>query len=220
MDKRHKRTPSWFNPFRVLRKRRRDARAVEEWRQAGAPLPSPHIFKQQVVREYGARFRLRTLVETGTFKGDMIQGVERHFTEIHSIELGRELFDEARDRFARLNHIHLYLGDSATMLPEVLKQLRSPALFWLDGHYSKGVTARGSKDTPVVEEVSAICRHNPVSHVVLIDDARRFTGQGDYPSVDALRALVNECSPGSILEVADDIIRLYHPSRPGANAAR
>src|SRR5579862_1202790 len=167
MNKRHKRTPSWFNPFRVVRNRRRDARAIDEWRKAGALLPPPHIFKQQVVREYGARFGLRTLVETGTYKGDMVQGVERHFAEIHSIELGRELFEEARARFAGLGHIHLHHGDSATVLPELLKTVHSPALFWLDGHFSQGITARGGKDTPIVEELGAIYTHNATEDVIL-----------------------------------------------------
>jgi hypothetical protein len=218
MSKRHRRSPSWANPFRLIRDRRRDARTIEEWRKSGAPLPPPHVLKQQVVRDYAARFGLKTLVETGTFKGDMIHGVERHFAEVHSIELGRELYDDARERFAGLPHIHLHLGDSASVLPEVLKSLRAPALFWLDGHYSEGITARGSKDTPIVEELAAIYRHNPTGHVILIDDARHFTGQGDYPSVETLRTKAGEWSPGAQLEMADDIIRLSHgPAAPKSN---
>jgi hypothetical protein len=207
---RKKRTPTkWSNPVRALRSQLRDARAIKEWRESGSPVPPPSVVKQQVVRAYAAQFDLQTFVETGTFKGDMIYAVERHFKEVHSIELGRDLFEEARQRFAGLAHIHLHHGDSATMLPEVLKALHSPTLFWLDGHYSKGITARGTKDTPIIEELESIFRHKAKGHVILIDDARCFTGAGDYPSIEELRRLVNERAPGTRFEAADDIIRIH-----------
>lgn len=212
MSMQRTRTRSWVNPVRALRRHLRDARTVKEWRQSGSPAPPPSILKQQVVRAYAARFGLPTLVETGTFKGDMIYAVERQFREIHSIELSRELFEEARQRFAALAHVHLHHGDSATVLPELLQTLPAPILFWLDGHFSQGITARGSKDTPIVEELGAIYRHNPAAHVVLIDDARLFTGANDYPSLDQLRHLVHGWLPGASLEVADDIIRLHKQS--------
>jgi hypothetical protein len=209
MSGQRRRPKSRANPIGAMRSYFRNARAIKEWRKSGSPAPPPPILKQQVVRSYAARFGLPTLVETGTFKGDMIYAVERHFGEIHSIELGRELFEAARLRFAAFDHVHLHLGDSATVLPELLHSLPAPILFWLDGHFSEGITARGGKDTPIVEELGAIFRHNSAAHVILIDDARLFTGAGDYPSLEELRRLVMGWSPGMQLEVADDIIRLH-----------
>ncbi len=205
-----KRTPAkWANPIRAWRRHLRDERVIKEWRASGSPVPPPSALKQQVVRAYAAQFGLQTLVETGTFKGDMIHAVEREFKEVHSIELGRDLYEEAGRRFAGLSHVHLHHGDSATMLPEVLQKLHSPALFWLDGHFSKGITARGAKDTPIIEELEAICRHKAKGHVILIDDARCFTGTGDYPSIEELRRLAGERAPGACFEVADDIVRIH-----------
>jgi hypothetical protein len=209
MSMQRTRSRSWANPIRALRSHLRDARAIKEWRESGSPVPPPSILKQQVVRVYAAQFGLRTLVETGTYKGDMIYAVERQFSEVHSIELGQDLFEEARQRFAGFAHVHLHHGDSATVLPELLQTLHSPVLFWLDGHFSKGITARGSKDTPIVEELEAIYRHKAKAHVILIDDARCFTGAGDYPSLEELRRLANERAPGTRFEVADDIIRIH-----------
>jgi hypothetical protein len=40
---------------------------------------------------------------------------------------------------------------------------------------------------------------------VLIDDARSF-GEGDYHSLEAIRAQVTPARPGSTMEVRDDII--------------
>jgi hypothetical protein len=196
----------------------REARVIREWRKAGSIAPPPPVLKQQVVRGYGARFALPTLVETGTFTGEMIYAVERQFREIHSIELGRDLFEAARRRFAAFAHVHLHHGDSATVLPELLETLPPPVLFWLDGHYSEGITARGEKNTPIVAELEAIHRHHPTAHVILIDDARLFTGANDYPSFDQLRRLVKGWSPDALVEVSDDIIRLHSPKTSGSKA--
>ena len=204
-----KRSKSWANPFGAMRSRFRDARAIREWRKAQNPGPPPPVLKHQVVRDYAERFGLSILVETGTFKGDMIYAVESLFKEVHSIELGQQLFEEARQRFAAHPKVHLHQGNSATVLPQLLKSLQDPVLFWLDGHFSQGITARADKDTPIVEEIAAIYAHNATGHVVLIDDARLFTGANDYPSLEELRRLLDKWSPGTKLHVSDDIIRLH-----------
>jgi hypothetical protein len=152
------------------------------------------------------------LVETGTYMGDMVAAMSADFDQIHSIELGPDLFEKARQRFAGMAHVQLHQGDSATTLPEVLRRLNGPALFWLDGHYSAGITAKGSKDTPIVEELEAIYRHDAQRHVILIDDARLFDGSADYPTLDNLRKRVTGWSPNAVMAVADDIIRL-HPGQ-------
>jgi len=46
-------------------------------------------------------------------------------------------------------------------------------------------------------------------HVILIDDAREFTGANDYPTIDELRKFVGDSMPGFHLEVRDDIVRIH-----------
>ena len=53
-------------------------------------------------------------------------------------------------------------------------KLEEPTLFWLDGHYSGGVTARGSKETPILDEVDKILSTKESRHVLIVDDARCF----------------------------------------------
>jgi hypothetical protein len=54
--------------------------------------------------------------------------------------------------------------------------------FWLDGHYSDGITFKGDKDTPIVDELNHISmnldRYNEVC--VLIDDVRCFDPECPY----------------------------------------
>ena len=87
-------------------------------------------------------------------------------------------------------------GDSATQLKLVLNQLSEPVLFWLDGHYSGGQTAKGVKECPILEELEAIASFKcNAGSVVLIDDARLFNGSHDYPEVETIQKWVNEYLP-------------------------
>ena len=47
-------------------------------------------------------------------------------------------------------------GDSGKVLSEILLEINEPAIFWLDGHYTAGITARGVKECPIFEELDCI----------------------------------------------------------------
>jgi hypothetical protein len=181
---------------------------VRKWEQAGRPLPPPHQVKQTVIENYRRRFNCPVLVETGTFRGDMVEAHLSHFDRIISIELSQELYEKACYRFRKSPHVTIYQGDSGAVLPRIMRLLDAPAVFWLDGHYSSGDTAQGSKDCPIYEELEAIFAQGPrYRHVLLIDDARCFVGQGDYPTVAALTEFIQAHDPRYQVEVQDDIIR-------------
>lgn len=137
-----------------------------------------------VVTTFAVMNKLDTLVETGTFLGDMVEAQRDFFNKIYSIELSEELAAKAQRRFRQYAHIEIIQGDSSERLQEVISRLNGPALFWLDGHYSGGVTALGSKECPALEEVQAI-KASPYAHTVIIDDARSFQ-QDSYPAIDEL----------------------------------
>ncbi len=181
-----------------------------EWIEAGKPLPPPHTIKQEILRSYAGKFSLPVMVETGTFKGDMVFALKEAFEKIYSIELGQKLFEDARERFAANKHVTILQGDSGEVLEKVLKEINAPTLFWLDGHYSSGETARGALDTPIVQELTHISRHSlREKHVVLVDDARCFIGKKNYPTIPALQEL--SASLGfSKFSVDDDIIRIHN----------
>ena len=95
-----------------------------------------------------------------------------------------------------------------------MERLQQPALFWLDGHYSAGDTARGEKDTPLYEELEQILRAPDLGHVIVIDDARCFGSDPAYPTLPALTAYVRSRRPEVEIAVADDSIRIT-PGRAG-----
>lgn len=197
-----------------LREWRAAARDARDWsRYQRHPLvPPPHIVKVRAVLAHARRFGTRVLVETGTFEGEMIRKVHAAFQRAFTIELDPTLARRASRRFARYPGVEVIEGDSAQRLPEVLARIHEPALFWLDGHYSGGITARGSKDTPLIEELDAIAGHGVRGHVILVDDARCL-GEGDYPSFDALRRRALAV-PGIVqVDLADDMVRCTPQAR-------
>jgi hypothetical protein len=190
-------------------KYRRGERELQEWRESGKPFPPPHVLKQRVVREYARTFSLDTLVETGTYVGTMVDAMKTTFKEIFSIELDQALYEAAREKFSGFSHIHIVQGDSGEVLQDILNHLTRPCLFWLDGHYSGGITSKGQLDTPVSKELECILQHPLASHVILIDDARCFTGQNDYPTIEELRDYLHAARPQWVFELRDDIIRIH-----------
>jgi hypothetical protein len=187
----------------------RDARIHLRWILAGRPVPPPHLIKQRAVRAYAGKYHLSTFVETGTYRGEMVEAVKRDFKQVYSIELGADLHRLAQARFASDRHVTILQGDSGEVLRGLLTRIDRPALFWLDGHFSKGDTARSALITPIRSELDHILAH-PLAqcHVILIDDARLFNGEDDYPTIDSLNAVL-ACAGFPACRVQDDIIRIH-----------
>jgi hypothetical protein len=114
---------------------------------------------------------VRVFVETGTYRGDMIDRVGNRFEKIYSIELDEDLYDKAKQRFENRKNINLLQGDSAVEIKKILELLKEPALFWLDAHAPGKITAQNS---PTIGELASILSHSVKDHTILIDDARMF----------------------------------------------
>ena len=192
---------------------RRQRKELLAWLDRGRPCPPPELFKQSVVKEYALRFPVGTLIETGTYLGFMVDAMKDRFRRIYSIELDEALYRRAARKFSRYGHISILQGDSAEVLSRLLSSLREPCLFWLDAHHSSGAafkTARGTLETPIVSEITHVLSHAEArNHVLLVDDAREFTGSNDYPTIPELRDLVGKMQPDFVMELRDDIIRIH-----------
>jgi len=197
----------WY--FRIKNQVHKGKKLVKEWERLNKPLPPPPLIKWRVVAEYGKKFSLDTLIETGTCRGDTLWFNKNNFKKIMSIELGRMFYERAKIMFSPFKHISIFSGDSSKILPEILRKLNTRALFWLDAHYSGGSTARGELYTPIIKELECIFRHPVYGHVILIDDARLFTGTDDYPTLDFLQKFVYKNCPNASIEIENDIIRIY-----------
>jgi hypothetical protein len=170
----------------------------------------PNLGKQKVVIDYIKNTSPEIFIETGTYKGRMVYAIQPYVKNIYSIELNPTLCNKARKRFAGYQHIHIIQGQSGDILSSLLINIDKPVLFWLDAHYSAGSTAKGNLETPIMQEIETILNHPKANeHVILIDDARCFTGQNDYPTLKTLKNHILDIHPDWIFEVKGDIIRTY-----------
>jgi hypothetical protein len=199
---------SLYYPLTACRRWLLDRDAIQRWEAQDRLPPLPHAVKQETVRKYGRSNRLRTLIETGTLMGQMVFAMRNDFERIYSIELEPTLHANAQQRLRRFRHVSILQGDSATVLPEIVNQLTGPALFWLDGHYSGGITAKGALNTPIRRELEIVLGSSRHRHVILVDDAHCFIGKDDYPSIDDVAALAIAFRRDAQVSVADNIIRI------------
>jgi hypothetical protein len=196
------------NPVFQVVKNLRDRKVLKRWLRTKSPLPPPYVFKRTVIKEYAQKHSLQTFVETGTYLGDTTAAMKNVFKRIYTVELDPALHEAAVRRFQRQPHIHPLQGDSGVKLPEILREIMERTLFWLDGHYSAGFTAKAELETPILQELDHIFAHPIRDHVILIDDARCFGAEPDYPSVAQLEKHVLDRRPETRIQVKDDIIRI------------
>lgn len=174
----------------------------------GSSVPAPPEVKRKVIFDYAKINNITILIETGTFKGDTVQAALPLFDAIFSIEVDKALADRAKLRFQYQEKVQIIQGDSGEVITDILASLKQPAIFWLDGHYSGGVTGKGGKNTPVVNELKSILNNSIKNHVILVDDARCFIGEHDYPTLFEIYEMVKAIDQNYQLNVKDDIIRI------------
>jgi len=202
-----KKTPL-YTPLQNWISARRQKTELIKWERNGKPVPPPHIVKQQTIRSFAEKYELKILIETGTLFGDMVEAMKGNFSQIYSIELSEELYEKAKKRFNGDGNVRIIHGDSGVELGELVTMIKDPALFWLDGHYSAGVTAKGDKDTPIYEELTHIFNTPNRGHVIIIDDARCFGTDPAYPSIEELSNFIRTKRPDADIEVENDSIRI------------
>lgn len=186
----------------------RSKKKMDEWIKSDKPLPPVHLYKQKVLLEYSKKFRLTNFVETGTYVGEMVEAMRKHFEQIYSIELNDELYAKANNRFQKIKNVEIIKGNSGVELFKLMSKIDSPTLFWLDGHYSGIGTAKGILDTPIYQELEAIFTSKIGGHVIIIDDARCFGSDNSYPSILELTNFIRTHNPNHEIFIDCDSIRV------------
>jgi len=171
--------------LRILRNKLVEKKQYNAWLKKGKPLPPPHLVKQNLLKSYKDKHKLNILIETGTYLGDMVYAQRNNFNSIYSIEIQSFLYEAAKRRFKNFKHINILKGDSGKVLNEIMPKINEPALIWLDGHYSGGITGKSDINCPIYSELGAIFS-TPNDNVILIDDANCFDGTNDYPTYENL----------------------------------
>lgn len=181
------------------------------WMRMGRP--------QELVLRLSDRFGVDTFIETGTFRGRTAGWAAQFFPCVKTIERSKELYDEAVARHGRLDNVEFLHGDSRELLKGVVPALQRPAIFWLDAHWSGGVTYGENDECPLIEEI-AVLRRSPHEHMVLIDDARLFLSPPPrphrveaWPTIDRVAEELKAVHPVYMVVVEDVIVVVPHYAR-------
>ncbi len=195
-------------PLRDWYLKRKYEKQLKDWEKRGRGFPTPHVVKQLAIKSFQKKYNVDTLIETGTYLGDMVYAQRKLFRQIYSIELSEQLHRMAVNRFKKYKNSDILQGDSGIVLTSLVNKIKRQSIFWLDGHYSGGFTAKGDKECPIIQELGAILG-SPYEHIILIDDAREFTGTNDYPTIEELESIIKKSRyVNSTINVKDDIIRI------------
>lgn len=134
------------------------------------------------IDRYRKLYNLGHFVETGTFYGDGTQfALDSGFESCHTIEVNEHYVNLARDRFHGQN-VTVWQGTSIERLPNVLKCLGGPTLWWLDAHLQDvyGMRIDAFHPLPLEQELRIIANNRDISKdVFLIDDLRIYE---DFPN--------------------------------------
>lgn len=152
------------------------------------------------------------LVETGTYLGATSRWAAKLFAQVHTVEASPELFARAQKALAKTPSVVQHLGRSPTVLRKMVPTLQGPWLFWLDAHWSGGLTFGQDQECPLLEELEIVVSSG--AHGVLVDDARLFLRPlgaphdwRQWPSIDEICATIRDHGSGRFsVTIVDDVL--------------
>lgn len=118
-------------------------------------------------------------VETGTYKGDTCIMASHYFPFVYTFEIVSALYNYSKKRAEEqgIHNISFNLGDSLTLLPQLVPTLKGGSIFFIDAHQSGHDTSNNGIDVPLLEELDAILAHKLEPSLFIFDDMRFWKGQ-------------------------------------------
>lgn len=166
----------------------------------------------ELVTRLAKEFGIENFVETGTAYGGTAIWASDHFKKVITTEYCQEIYQETIHKYSHLGNVKFMFGDSRTKLVEIVQKLECPSLFWLDAHWSGGVTYGESDECPLSEEIHII-NESKLDHFILIDDARLFTSPpmpphqiDQWPNITTVLNALNSGKINRYIVIIEDVI--------------
>lgn len=152
-------------------------------------------YKRGMLQRIQKLYQCKYFVETGTYMGETPLKLHAQFDRLWTIELDDNLFNRAVQTLSPYPNITCVHGDSKDRLAEIVAQIDSPCLFWLDGHYSGGITALGEIQAPLVQEIQIIGKSPIKNHVIAIDDISDFSAAEQNAPLSKVLETIEKINP-------------------------
>jgi len=166
----------------------------------------------ELILQLKERYGLVNFIETGTYHGSTAVWAASYFDNVITIEYSREIYEETVARYGKIKNINFIFGDSRSVLNTIVQKLDSPAIFWLDSHWSGGKTYGENDECPLIEEIHAI-QKSPYAHFIFIDDARLFMSPPppphrieQWPSIDEVIEALKSSSQKCYIVIVEDVL--------------
>jgi hypothetical protein len=168
--------------------------------------------------EFARRLRdeldLTRAVETGTYRGLTARVLASVFHEVITIELDERLAGDAALKLRDVEAIRVLQGGSGQLLRDV-RDPEKPTLYFLDAHWSAGMTAGRADPCPLLAELAAISGGH-ADDCVIVDDARLFAyapppphRPEEWPELASIFGMLAEQGGDRVVTVvADQIIAI------------
>ena len=128
---------------------------------------------------------VKLFIETGTYKAQTSVWASKRFDIVYTVEASKKLYNEAVEQYGNIRNIKFVCGISKESLREIINEIDTQAVFWLDAHWSGGETFGSDDRCPLLDELGLITKED-VKHYILIDDARLFMCPPPMPhNIDA-----------------------------------
>ncbi|MCP8689373.1 hypothetical protein [Marinobacterium sedimentorum] len=154
---------------------------------------------------------LNVFVEGGTYLGGTAKIMSSSFKTVYTIEKSEEMFKKAEKNLSSFSNVIMLKGDTREHLHSILEQ-NDNILFWLDAHWSGGLTYGKYDECPLIDELEIIFTYNK-NYIVMIDDARLFLAPPpcphDFMEWKTLVDIVKSMPEGWDLIVYEDVIYLF-----------
>jgi len=163
-----------------------------------------------------AKLNLDVFVEGGTYTGGTALLMGGVFNNVYTIEKSNEMFDIAEKNIktaankssGNKNNIQLLKGDTRDHLKNILDS-NDNLMFWLDAHWSCGMTYGEGDECPLIQELEIIFSRNK-NYAILIDDARNFQAPPPVPhkyyNWPSLKDIIQVLPDGYTFTIHDDVI--------------
>jgi hypothetical protein len=106
------------------------------------------------------KFKIKNIVETGTFKGDTTKEFSKRVDNVYTIESKKEFYFEAKSKLKNLGNVKGFFGSSPEILKKILPNIKGKTLFFLDAHWGY--------PWPILKELEEISKNKKFKDSIIV----------------------------------------------------